>query len=56
MMTTTKVKYKEVKDTKSLWFNELDYQIMTPKWNITQASSQSKAQANVYKNDVFDKT
>lgn len=56
-MTTTKVNNKAVKDAiRSLVFGELDYLMMKPKWNINQASSQSKAQASVYKNEISDKT
>ena len=56
-MTTTKVKYKALKAaTSSLGFDELDPLMMIPKFNITQALSQSKSQASVYKNKVSDKT
>lgn len=52
MMTTIKVKYISIKDaTRSIRF---DYLMMTPKWNKNQVSSQSKAQASVYKSEVYD--
>lgn len=43
VMITTKVKCKVVKDaTKSIKHDKLDYMMMKPKQNITQALSQSK--------------
>ena len=46
-----------VKDaTISLGFDEHDYMMMAPKWNKSQASSQSKTQSIFYKNELSDKT
>lgn len=41
--------------TDSIGFDEFDPLMMEPKWNITQASWASKAQAIVYKIEVSKK-
>lgn len=48
--------HKAIKDAKRLSrVGKFDYLIMTSKWNITQASSPSKAQESVYKNEASGK-
>lgn len=56
-MIPTKLKNKSAKDeTTSIGLDKLDPLMIAYKWNITQTSSQSKAQASVYKIEIFDKT